>query len=576
MVVPIACPACSSLNQPDRVRCRVCGRLLRERRTPEAPAPVVLKRVLSGEVFTALLEEETRHGETSSDDEAAGAESQERGDAEAADDRRFLRDLSNRVTALATRAGRKFKPYAPAHGRKPATPESERVVARHLEAAVTAFRGRAFDEAVVHLLKALAKEDGDPRAWLLLGEAYLRQEEPYKAAVGYLRSLDLDPSESKGWLGLARTLQQMGDAGSASEVLERVVRAEPLSPEAWLERGLVEETLGNLSEAVRSFARVLDLRPDHPVARERRDALQARILEDLQILAPDEAPPPGAAAERARPPENAPEAEDEWEEFAELTAEARETPAPAPERAEAAPSASHPLRVPTFIEGLDGPLGGGIPWGHVVLLQGAPGTMKSSLGFSILLRNATEAGRHGLYLSLEERASSLLRQMGSLGLPLAVDRGSLVVLDPRAAKGLLSARDDWVAAFREALATIKRERGLDLLVIDSLEALEVLARFEDRRREIFRLFEWLRDLDVTSFVITERPDLVIGGQVLQGRWDEDFLADGVVHLRQHLVTDLEVQRRLRVVKMRGTRHESGYLALVLDDGRFRVTRAMSP
>ena len=93
---------------------------------------------------------------------------------------------------------------------------------------------------------------------------------------------------------------------------------------------------------------------------------------------------------------------------------------------------------------------------------------------------------------------------------------------------------------------------------------------------MYRLFEWLRDLAVTSFVITERPDWLIAGHVLQGRWDEDFLADGVIQLRIHMVSDLEAQRRLRVVKMRGTKHDTGYLAMVLDDGRFRVTRAMSP
>src|SRR5437870_5426534 len=98
---------------------------------------------------------------------------------------------------------------------------------------------------------------------------------------------------------------------------------------------------------------------------------------------------------------------------------------------------------------------------------------------------------------------------------------------------------------------------------------------QDRRREMYRLFEWLRDLAVTSFVVTERPDWLIAGHVLQGRWDEDFLADGVIQLRIHMVSDLEAQRRLRVVKMRGTKHETGYLAMVLDDGRFRVTRAMS-
>jgi KaiC/GvpD/RAD55 family RecA-like ATPase len=202
--------------------------------------------------------------------------------------------------------------------------------------------------------------------------------------------------------------------------------------------------------------------------------------------------------------------------------------------------------------------------------------MKSSLGFSIVLNNAAKEGLHGLYLSLEERASSLLMQMGSLGLKLDVPKGTLVVLDPRTASGLLGERPDWIDGLRKGIASIRDQRGLDVLVIDSLEALEVLARFQDRRRELYRLFEWLRDLEVTTFLITERPDWVVGGHVLQGRWDEDFLADGVLHLRMHLVSDLEAQRRLRVVKMRGTKHETGYLALVLDDGRFRVTRAMTP
>src|SRR2546427_5180868 len=105
-------------------------------------------------------------------------------------------------------------------------------------------------------------------------------------------------------------------------------------------------------------------------------------------------------------------------------------------------SGERPARVRTFVEGLDETLEGGVPWGHVVLIEGAPGTMKSSLGFSILLQNAARAGLHCLYLSLEERGSSLLKQMGSLGLHLEVPKGSLVVLDPRSATNLLGEKKD--------------------------------------------------------------------------------------------------------------------------------------
>src|SRR6266704_3217101 len=101
--------------------------------------------------------------------------------------------------------------------------------------------------------------------------------------------------------------------------------------------------------------------------------------------------------------------------------------------------------------------------------------------------------------------------------------------------------------------------GLPRVEARRAEGLPRRPRLKDRRREMYRLFEWLRDLAVTSFVVTERPDWLIAGHVLQGRWDEDFLADGVVQLRIHMVSDLEAQRRLRVVKMRGTKHETGYL-----------------
>src|SRR5207247_4412822 len=107
---------------------------------------------------------------------------------------------------------------------------------------------------------------------------------------------------------------------------------------------------------------------------------------------------------------------------------------------------------------------------------------------------------------LEERASSLVRQMGCIGRKRDVPKGSLIVLDPRTAADMLAERTDWVAALEKGIRAIKEKPGLDLIVIDSLEALEVLAKFKDRRREMYRLFEWLRDMAVTSFVITSSHD----------------------------------------------------------------------
>ncbi|HYS74365.1 MAG TPA: ATPase domain-containing protein, partial [Thermoplasmata archaeon] len=475
----------------------------------------------------------------------------------------------DRIRDKAQADGHRFKPYVPAKGRPPTTDRGRQEAESSLDTGVALLRERRFADAIEPLLKAISRDDEDRRLWVLLAEAYLRVNRPYKAAVGYLRALELSPKDEQAWLGLARILRAIDDLPTAAAVLDRASRINPNHADTWAERGAVLESLQNLSEAMKSYSKVLELKPDHRAALAKRQELQAKVPvaeAASDVSAPESNPEGDSPAVPAETFDAIPD--DLRDQLEDVLGPSTEDETPA--------KVARPARVRTFVEGLDSTLEGGIPWGHLVLIEGSPGTMKSSLAFSILLQNAAREGLHCLYLSLEERTSSLLKQMGSLGLKLEVPRGSLVVLDPKTASNLLGERPDWIEALEAGIASIKAQRGLDLIAIDSLEALEVLAKFKDRRREMYRLFEWLRDQDLTSFVITERPDWIIAGHVLQGRWDEDFLADGVIHLRMHMVSDLDAQRRLRVVKMRGTRHETGYLAMVLDEGRFRVTRAMSP
>jgi len=149
----------------------------------------------------------------------------------------------------------------------------------------------------------------------------------------------------------------------------------------------------------------------------------------------------------------------------------------------------------------------------------------------------------------------------------------LKIVDASLLRRTLRGASDWLASLQALVEGVRKE-GLDLLVIDSLDGLEALAGFEPRRRELFRLFEWLRDLGVTTFVIGERPDYMVHGTILQPRYDEDFLADGVLNLRLHPISDQDVQRRLRIVKLRATNHETGYLALHVAPGEFEVGRVL--
>src|SRR5512141_3167950 len=66
-----------------------------------------------------------------------------------------------------------------------------------------------------------------------------------------------------------------------------------------------------------------------------------------------------------------------------------------------------------YINGLDENIQGGIPEGHIALISGAAGTMKSSLAFNVLYHEAVN-GNNGLYISLEQSSESLINHMINL------------------------------------------------------------------------------------------------------------------------------------------------------------------
>ena len=70
-------------------------------------------------------------------------------------------------------------------------------------------------------------------------------------------------------------------------------------------------------------------------------------------------------------------------------------------------------RIGSYIDNFDNALGGGIPKGHIVLVYGSAGTMKSSVCFNTLF-NEIVKGARGAYFSIEQSSLSLLRQMVSL------------------------------------------------------------------------------------------------------------------------------------------------------------------
>jgi KaiC/GvpD/RAD55 family RecA-like ATPase len=227
------------------------------------------------------------------------------------------------------------------------------------------------------------------------------------------------------------------------------------------------------------------------------------------------------------------------------------------------------------IAGFDEALGEGIPAGHVVLLVGPPGTMKSSIAYNFLYQHA-RAGLRGVYLTLEQSRDSLDFQMRRMGLPRDVvgdllrmedlARIRLDVLREEAARA--KGEQPWLDVLQRHLESLLNGDPLDLLVIDSLPVLEVIGRIRDDRVRLFQFFGWLRELDVTALVISEASHDV---RLVR---DEEFLADGVITLDLEKVGELDVYRRIRCVKMRGIAHETNVYTLEFADGTFRATQAI--
>ena len=231
-------------------------------------------------------------------------------------------------------------------------------------------------------------------------------------------------------------------------------------------------------------------------------------------------------------------------------------------------------RITTGTAELDTIFGGGIPAGSVVLLAGAPGTMKTSLAYSVLAANARK-GAKGLYVSLEQGRASLVDHVVSMGFDPKATKDTLSILDLATLRKRMGEGGSWMEVFRMYTQSIRAGFPYQLLVLDSLDALELLAKFRNYRQDVYEVFKWLRGLGCTSIVLGELPTTAAREPPEAfGRHREDYLADGIVHLRLEKRGDFEVKRVIRVVKMRGANHDTGYHSLVFDKG-FRVTDLMA-
>ncbi len=247
-------------------------------------------------------------------------------------------------------------------------------------------------------------------------------------------------------------------------------------------------------------------------------------------------------------------------------------------------------RIPTYIHGLDENLEGGIPEKHIVLVCGSAGTMKSSVSFNVLYNEALK-GKSGIYLSLEQSYVSLMEHIENMGYDLSKvnivhvnelqklipsiqqsannQKGNIIIVDMgcirKEIKDMnISGNKSWINVIKNIIIRTKQILNISLFVLDSLSALYVLSRFENPRIELFFIFEFLRDSELTSLLISEMP---LDGSRFSEYEVEDYLADGIIMIK---LTEFRraVVREIRVVKMRATRANTDIFSLEFKQGQF--------
>ena len=233
---------------------------------------------------------------------------------------------------------------------------------------------------------------------------------------------------------------------------------------------------------------------------------------------------------------------------------------------EAAQSAEQVELVRTGTAGLDDVLGGGLPARRLHLVQGDPGTGKTTLALRFLLEGASR-GERVLYVALSENREELEQVAASHGWSLEgvtiVAHWTAEGTDERETSLFQPSEVELGARMRALLEQIDRLRP-SRIVLDSCSELRLLSQGPLRyRRQILSLKVRAGALGSTILLI----------DTLAGAGQEMLLqtvVHGVISLEQLSPLYGAERRRLRISKLRGRKFRGGYHDLVIRAGGLEV------
>ena len=220
------------------------------------------------------------------------------------------------------------------------------------------------------------------------------------------------------------------------------------------------------------------------------------------------------------------------------------------------------------VDGLDDITAGGLARGRLYLLEGSPGTGKTTIGTQFLMAGA-EAGERALYITLSETEDELRQGAVSHGWSLdGIDIFELVppesLLDDEQQQSLLYSSDLELGETTKRIFQAFERSEPTRVVLDSLSEIRLLAQSSLRyRRQILALKHYFARSGATVLMLddlsSEANDRTMHS-----------VAHGVFRLEELSPEYGGERRRLRVIKYRGQRYRGGYHDFVIATGGVRV------
>jgi circadian clock protein KaiC len=222
----------------------------------------------------------------------------------------------------------------------------------------------------------------------------------------------------------------------------------------------------------------------------------------------------------------------------------------------------------TGIVGLDHVLGGGLPAHHVFLIEGEPGTGKTTLALQFLLEGVAK-GERTLYVTLAETRNELLKVARSHGWSL----GGFEVLELTPPDEVLQPETQYTVFHPSEVETGQTMRAIydaaerlkpQRLVLDSLSEMRLITQDPLRlRRQVLAL---------KQFFLGRGCSVLLLDDMRSADHDLQFasIAHGVILLEQLAQEYGAERRRLRITKMRARRYRGGYHDFIIRTGGFDV------